>query len=122
MAEATPAPRIRPALETLRELEGGKFMDKLALAIHEAAVAVKTYGRKGTVNVSLEIAMLAAKETTEPVLTIEVDLSSKLPQAPASKTIFFLDEDDNPTRNQQRRQRDLDLVGSRPDSQEQAAS
>lgn len=99
---------IRPALDTLRELDDGRFMDKLAVAIHDAVSASTAFTKASKVIVTLEIDMLSKPGMVEPVITVEADINTKLPKPDAPKALFFVDEDGNPTTNQQR-QRDLGL-------------
>lgn len=99
---------IRPALETLAELDQGRFLDKLAVHIHDAVSAVTMFGRPGKIVITLDVATLGQKNLTEPVITIEADIASKLPKPEAPKALFFVDLDGNPTTKQQR-QRDLGL-------------
>lgn len=98
---------IRPALETLSELDEGRFMDKLAVRIHEAVNAVTTFGRPAKVTVTIDIDTLK-KNIVEPVITMEAEITTKLPKPESPKALFFVDADGNPTTKQQR-QRDLGL-------------
>lgn len=68
--EASPSP-IRPALETLRELMGGQFMEKLAVAIHDATRDVQVLSKKSSIVITIELAPLSSKNVTEPVITAE---------------------------------------------------
>lgn len=99
---------IRPALDTLRELDEGNFMDKLAVSIHDATSAVQHLGKKATITVTLEIAPLSKQTLAAPVITMEAEIVSKLPKPDGNKALFYIDGDGNPT-TQQQRQRGLDL-------------
>lgn len=99
---------IKPALDTLRELDEGRFLDKLAVAIHDATAAVTVLGKPAKVIVAIDIAPLTKQGLTEPVITMESEVSTKLPKPDAPRSIFFVDVDGNPTTKQQR-QRDLSL-------------
>lgn len=99
---------IRPALETLRELDNGNFMDKLAMAIHSATSGVTVLGKPAKVTVTLDFAPLSKQQLTEPVITVESEIVTKLPKPEGQKAIFYVDGDGNPTTKQQR-QRGLDL-------------
>jgi len=107
--EEAPIPGIRPALETLRELDEHRFMDKLAFAIRDVTDAVRALNKPGKITITLEIAPFTQKGLTEPVLTIESDITAKPPKPDSPKTLFFVDDDSNPTRQQQR-QRNLGLT------------
>jgi hypothetical protein len=108
MMEEAPVPGIRPALDTLRELDERRFMDKLALAIHDATSAVQHLVKPAKITVTIDIAPLTKQHLSEPAITIEAEISSKLPKPDGHRALFFIDEDGNPTTKQQR-QRDLGL-------------
>lgn len=107
--EEAPVPGIRPALETLRELDERRFMDKLALEIRQATDAVRALGKPGKLVITLEFAPLSKAGLVEPAITIEADITAKLPKPDAPKALFFVDDEGNPTRQQQR-QRGLGLT------------
>jgi hypothetical protein len=98
---------VRPALDTLRELDEGRFLDKLAVAIHDATSAVNALHKGAKIQITLELDMLSDR-VTEPVLTIEAEINTKLPKPDGHRAIFYIDGDGNPT-TQQQRQRDLGL-------------
>jgi hypothetical protein len=108
---------IRPALDTLRELDQGRFLDKLAVAIHDAVSGVSVLGKPAKVNIAIEFAPLSKQGLSEPVITAEVELVTKLPKPDAPKAIFYIDGDGNPT-TQQQRQRDLGLQVADGDHQQ----
>lgn len=118
--EEAPLPGIRPALDTLRELDDRNFMDKLALHIHDATSAVKELGKNAKVVVTLEFAPLTKQHLSEPAITIEADIVAKLPKPDGHRALFFIDEDGNPTTKQQR-QRDLPLSIAARNQEEGAA-
>jgi hypothetical protein len=97
---------MRPALEVLRELDDTKFMDKLALHLHDGTQAVRQFGRPAKITISIEIAPLTKQGLTEPVITMESDISSKLPKPEAHKALFFIDENGEAT-TKQTRQREI---------------
>lgn len=99
---------IRPAIETLRELDDRKFLDKLALAIHEATDSVVALEKKAEITIKLTISPFTKSKLAEPVITMESEIVNKLPKPDAHQALFFIDEDGNPTTKQQR-QRDLGL-------------
>lgn len=109
---------IRPAIETLRELDDKNFLDKLALAIHDAAQSVMALAKPAKINITLTMDMFSSKGLAEPVLTMEADITSKLPKPDPNLAIFYVDAEGNPT-VQQQRQRGLDLSIAPSDSQTQ---
>jgi len=121
MPEEKQGSTIRPALETLRELEGRKFLDRLAVQINEATKAVEHYRKPAKLVITLDISILTSEGISESAVAIKAEIASKLPRAEASKSIFFVDKDGNPTKNMTR-QEDLDLrVAPRSDAQEKQA-
>ena len=104
MEEAPPSP-IRPALDTLRALDDGMFLDKLAVQIHDAVSAVQVLGKAAKIGIVIEFQPLTKQGLSEPVITAEAEITAKLPKPDAAKTMFFIDLDGNPTTNQQRQQR-----------------
>lgn len=100
---------VRPALDTLRELDNGQFLDKLAHAIHDATGAVRDLGRGAKITIALDFAPLTKQNLTEPVITVEAEITKKLPKPDGHQALFYIDEGGNPT-TQQQRQRDLGLT------------
>ncbi|MCA3109866.1 MAG: hypothetical protein ING91_19315 [Rhodocyclaceae bacterium] len=99
---------VRPALETLRELDQGNLLDKLALAIHEATGAALHFEKAARVTLTLDVKLLTQKHLSEPAITVEATVETKLPKRDPYQALFFIDENGNPTVTQQR-QRDLGL-------------
>lgn len=93
---------IRPALETLSELDAGNFMDKLAVAIHDATSGVTTMGKKSTISITIEVAPMTKAHTVEPVITMTAEIVTKLPKPDAYQALFYVDGEGNPTTKQQR--------------------
>ena len=95
--------KIRPAQATLNDLNSGQTMVALAEAIHEAISAVKQHGKPAIVSLDITVATMKDQHTfVNPPVVISGEVSSKLPKAPPPLTLFFVDEDGNPTRNQTR--------------------
>lgn len=111
---------IRPALDTLRELDDGRFLDKLAVQIHDAVSAVTVLGKAAKVSIAIDIAPLTKQGLSEPVITMETEITTKLPKPDAPKALFFVDGDGNPTTKQQR-QRDLGFTVAGSEQQGAAA-
>jgi hypothetical protein len=95
--------KIRPAQATLNDLNNGHVMVRLAEAIHEAVAAVKIHGKPAVVTLDITVATMKGQHNlVNPPVVISGEISSKLPKAPPPLTLFFVDEDGNPTRNQTR--------------------
>lgn len=107
---------VRPALDTLRELDEGRFLDKLAIAIHDATSGVTALAKPSKVTITLDFAPLSKANLTEPVITVESEINTKLPKPDGHRALFYVDGEGNPT-TQQQRQRDLGLqIASRPET------
>lgn len=100
---------IKPALGTLDRLDGGKLLDRLAMAINEATSATTALGKKSRVILTIDIALLTQQHVAEPAISITGAVSSKLPKSTPESAIFFVDADGNPTNTSQPRQRDLEI-------------
>jgi hypothetical protein len=99
---------IRPALDTLRELDEGRFLDKLAVAIHDATSGVTALSKPSKITITLDFAPLTKQNLAEPVITVEAEIVTKLPKPDGHRALFYVDGEGNPT-TQQQRQRGLDL-------------
>lgn len=109
---------IRPALDTLRELDQQQFLERLAVAIHEATTAVRDLGKPAKISITLDFAALSKQQLIEPVITVEAEIHTKLPKPEGNRALFYIDAAGNPT-TQQQRQRGLDLqVAGRPETRE----
>lgn len=97
---------IRSAQSILIEIRRGALMEELSAALHEAACAVKDYGKAATVSVQITIKP-QTKNMADPIVAVEAEVSTKLPKPDVEATIFGLDEDTNLTRNLSRQQDDL---------------
>lgn len=102
---------IRPAIDTLRALRGGRALDELALHITQACNHVTELGKAAEVKLIIKIKPYSQKGTrlVEQPVVMEVEVDSKLPKPDREGTIFFLDEDGNPTETPRRRDRELEL-------------
>lgn len=83
-------------------------MDKLAVQIHDAVSAVHVLGKASKVTIVLDVSPLTKQTLSEPAITIEATITTKLPQPDGNKALFFIDVDGNPTTRQQR-QKSLEL-------------
>ncbi len=98
---------IRSALNVLAELRGGQVVTEASAALHDALASVKEHNKAATVTITLKIAPLSEARTVERPIEITAEISSKLPKAEPPATMFFIDEDGNPTRNPQPREPEL---------------
>jgi hypothetical protein len=94
---------MRPAQATLNDLNNGQVMIALAEHIHEAIAAVKQFGKPAVISIDITVATMKDQHNlVNPPVVISGEVSSKLPKAPPPLTLFFVDDDGNPTRNQTR--------------------
>lgn len=101
--------QIAPAQTTLNALGDGHVMAELAQAIYDAVGAVNAHNKAATVTLTVTIApMKRDSKLREMPLLFSGEISSKLPRQDAEQTLFYIDEEGNPTRTQTR-QPDLPL-------------
>lgn len=93
---------IRPAMETLRELDSGMLLDKLALAIHDATGAVQHTGKGAKILLTIDITPLTKQNLKEPVISMGAEILTKLPKPDGDRAVFYIDGNGNPTTQQQR--------------------
>lgn len=109
--------KIRPAQATLNDLNNGNVMIALAEAIHEAVAAVKQFGKPGVVSLDITVSTMKDQNNlVNPPVVMSGEVTSKLPKAPPPLTLFFVDDDGNPTRNQAR-EPELNLTMASVDKQ-----
>lgn len=102
---------IRSATSILTEIREGRAVIELGAEIHRAISAVKDHGKPAKVTLEITIAPLrnGAEKLVEAPLSFTAEVSSKLPQPDAEKTLFFVDGEGNATRNPGERQQGLTL-------------
>jgi Ni2+-binding GTPase involved in maturation of urease and hydrogenase len=103
--------KVKSAQATLNELRDWRALEELAQHIHDAVAAVRSYGKDAKVILEIVIAPMKGgqEKLVEPPLLFTAEVISKLPKPQPEATLFFTDEDGNPTRTQSR-QRGLDLT------------
>ena len=108
---------IRSALNILPEIRKGIAVAELSQAIHDATEAVRLQGKAAVIRFEVTIQPYKGMhKLIEPPIVISAETTTKLPKPEQEATLFFLDEDGNPTQNMQQRERELPL---RPVSDEQ---
>jgi hypothetical protein len=90
---------IKPAQATLNELRDGQVMIELATAIHEATAATLEFGKEARVTLTITLKPLTEKNLSEPVISAIAEVTTKLPKAEPASTLFFVDQDSNPSRS-----------------------
>lgn len=98
--------KIRSAIAILNEVEEGAALERMAAAFHDAIAAVREYGKKATVNLAITIDTLGENQhkLVEPPVVMTAEVTTKLPKPPPPATVFFVDAEGNPSRNQTKQQ------------------
>lgn len=114
--------KMRSAMSILPELREGRAMVELSEHIHLAIAAVREHGKAAKVTLEITIAPLRgdAEKLVEAPLTFTAEAYSKLPEPDPEKTLMFVDNDGNPTRNPAERQKDLGLTVAGSDTSKSA--
>jgi hypothetical protein len=98
--------KLRPAQAILCELNEGHTLEDLAQAFHDAIEAVKEHGKPASINLSITIGTLGENQhhLIEAPVIMQAEVITKLPKAKPAATIYFIDADGNPVRNQTRQE------------------
>lgn len=93
---------------------GGRSHEEISAELHDLLAAVNEHGKKGSLTIVVTVEPPKGHVDGSP-LAIAVDSTLKAPKASAPPSIYFVDADGNPTRNDPR-QMALDLrTAPRPD-------
>jgi hypothetical protein len=99
---------IRSAMTILPELRAGQVITELSAAVHDAIAAVSEHNKDAVVTLKITVAPSSKEKLKEPVIIMRAEVESKLPKEVPDATIFFVDDEGNPTRNANARpQQDL---------------
>lgn len=103
---------IKSATAIIAEIRDGRAVLELSNEIHEAVRAVLQHGKPASVTLELKIAPLrkGAENLTEAPLVFTAEVSSKLPKPDPELTLFYVDDDENPSRMPGSRQTPLGLT------------
>ncbi len=102
--------KLRSAVAILNEIRDGDALLELGQCIHDAIANVREHGKPNTITVTLTVGTLGESQhkLVIPPVIITAEVKAKLYEPKPPATIFFVDQDGNPVRQQQR-QPDLDL-------------
>lgn len=101
--------QVTPAQATLNALSEGQIMAELAQSIHDAVAAVNAHNKPASVTLTIAIApMKKDGRLADAPLLISGEIGSKLPRPDPAQTLFYTDDNGNPTRTRTR-QPDLPL-------------
>jgi len=82
---------VRPFADVLRELSGGQAHHDLSRRLHELTDAVRSTGRPGKLSLVIEVKPISGTDGKNVTVTDQV--TAKIPQAERPKTIFFVTQD-----------------------------
>lgn len=105
-------PQIKPAQATLNALRDGQIMNELAQAIHDATCAMTDHNKPATVTLTMTFEPMKGVTAglRETPLIVRAEVTTKLPKPEAPTTLFYKDEDGNPTQQAPARQPALGLT------------
>ena len=114
---------VRSATAIIADLREGQVVVELSEKIKTAIAAVKELGKPAVVRLDITIAPLRSgtENLIEAPLVFVGDVTLKLPKATPDATVFFVDQDGNPTRNPSERQQALGLSIATPATNNTAA-
>lgn len=93
---------IRSATAILIELREGQVVTELSGAIHDALAAVREHNKAADVVLHINIKPLTDTRISDPAITMTARVETKLPKEVPPATIFFVNDDGNPTRTAER--------------------
>lgn len=111
--------QIKPAQATLSALRDGQVMNELAQAFHDAATAVKNFGKPAKVTLEITVAPIkgTSQHLAEQPIVMVAEVLTKLPKEESPSTIFFVDVDGNPSRQMETRQQSFVGIGGTVDKE-----
>lgn len=95
---------MRSAAVILGEISKGDFIREATDAIHKALQATMENGKESVVTLKISINQLTSKKLSEPAVSFSGEVTMKLAKPQADETIFFVDENGDPSRQPQRQQ------------------
>ena len=103
-------PPVRPAMEVLGRLRGGRVMEELAMELNKVVEGVLETGKKGSVVLTINLTKIDAAPNG---LVLKAEVDGKPPEMATATDVFFADENNNLFVNNPR-QRDMFGQGPRP--------
>lgn len=79
----------RPIFDVLSQIRGGAAINDAAKDLNELVKAVKETGKPGKLTFTMTV---EPDKTDNTVVTIQPDVTLKLPKKPRAKGIFYIDE------------------------------
>lgn len=88
---------VRSALEVLQDINEGRHLDELSLAINRACAEVRAKGKPAKVIMTMTIAPGSNQHLVEQPVAIFVEIAEKLPKVKPAGALMYLDGNDNPS-------------------------
>ncbi|MBF6459831.1 hypothetical protein IU433_12365 [Nocardia puris] len=86
---------MRPFVDFLVELRRGRVAVELTEALHELIAQVKDTGKPGSLSLVIKV---SKQKKTEGMLVIDDNVITKMPPRDRDSSLWFVDHDGNPTR------------------------
>ena len=102
MTDTAPERTKRPDIASwLASHLNGRTSEEISTEFHELLDAVRAHGKKGALTITITVEPPASGVDSAP-LPIGVESAVKAPKATAPKSLYFLDGDGNPVREDPR--------------------
>lgn len=99
--------QVRPFAAVLRELDRGNVHDELSELLHELVEAVRETGKKGKIQLTIEVKPIKPGQVDTLVATASI--AAAPPKGDPPTTVFFTDQTGNLTREDPDRDNQLPL-------------
>ena len=87
---------VRPFADVIRELGQGAIVDDAAVQLQTVVEAVKTYGKKGILKLTIEVAPMKGNPDA---LLVQAKVEAKAPVGDPTAAVFFSDDHGNLVRD-----------------------
>lgn len=100
------------AVQTLTTINEGRTINDLAAALNTACTAVKAHGKPATITLTITVDTFkkGANLIDQPI-TMAAEVRTKLPREDLPVTLFFVDDNGDPTRTPNNRQSQIPGLG-----------
>jgi hypothetical protein len=93
-------PVIRPFADVLLEMQSGLVHGDLTTRLHELTTAVREHGKGGAISLTIKVEPVTKGDGG--TVTVSGAIAAKIPRSEPKKSIFFLAEDGNLSRDDPR--------------------
>jgi len=87
-------PIVRPFAAVLQELDKGRVHSELSEKLHELIAAAQNTGKAGQITFTVAV----TPDPKTDMLRFATKVAAKMPAAQRAESLFFVDRDGNPTR------------------------